>query len=226
MTSAELNQEKFTQVDKYIESHYVHYDEALEATLKASDDAGMPHISVSAPQGKLLQILAQSIGTKNVLEIGTLGGYSTIWLARALPVGAGKIVTLEIDEKHANVARSNIARAGFGDRVEVRVGKAIDSLAALKAAGESFDFVFIDADKQSMAEYFEFALQLTRKGALIVSDNVVRNGHVADADSTDDRVQGVQRLNKRFGSDPRATTTQIQTVGSKGYDGFALSIRN
>lgn len=223
--TAELTQERFTQVDKYIESHYVPHDEALEAALKASDAAGLPHIAVSPTQGKLLQILAQSIGTKNVLEIGTLGGYSTIWLARALPSGAGKIVTLEIDEKHANVARSNIAHAGFGDRVEVRVGKAIDSLAALKAAGESFDFVFIDADKQSMAEYFEFALQLTRKGALIVSDNVVRNGQVADT-NVDERVQGVQRLNQRFGSDPRATTTQIQTVGSKGYDGFGLSIRN
>jgi predicted O-methyltransferase YrrM len=217
------------KVDKYIESTYVASDDALIAALAASDAAGLPPIAVSPPQGQLLQILARSIGARRILEIGTLGGYSSIWLARALPAADGdaRLVTLELEATHAAVARSNLARAGLERCTEVRVGAALDSLAALvREGGAPFDFCFIDADKQLMAEYFEFALQLTRKGALIVCDNVVRQGAVADADATDERVRGVRRLNERFGADPRATTTQIQTVGSKGYDGFGISIRN
>ena len=175
-------------------------------------------------QGKLLHLLARAIGARNVLEIGTLGGYSTIWLARALPDG-GRLISLEADARHAEVARANIARAGLEDMVEVRLGMALDILPGLAAeVGEPFDFVFIDADKPNNAAYFDWALKLSRPGSIIVVDNVVRDGDVIDAASDSPTVQGVRRLLERLAAEPRVSATAIQTVGTKGYDGFAIAL--
>ncbi|MBT3150791.1 O-methyltransferase [Streptomyces sp. CHD11] len=198
-------------------------DEALAAALRDSDAAGLPRIAVSAPAGKLLQLLAQVQGARSILEIGTLGGYSTIWLGRALPPD-GRLVTLEYDPRHAEVAVRNIARAGLDQRVEVRVGAALDSLPALADENPSpFDLVFIDADKVNNPRYMEWALRLTSAGSLIVLDNVVRGGRVADPDNTDPDVVGTRAALDIIGSHPRLTGTAIQTVGTKGYDGFALA---
>lgn len=214
------DKETWTRVDSYIEGLLVDQDEALISALRSSEEAGLPAIAVSPAHGKLLYILARMQRPRRILEIGTLGGYSTIWLARALEPG-GKLFTLEISEKHAAVARNNFERAGVADRVEVKLGRAIDSLPALSGP---FDFVFIDADKESNSEYFQWALKLSRPGTVIVVDNVIRNGAVADASSTDEMVRGVQRLNEVMSHEPRVTVTEVQTVGVKGYDGFALAL--
>jgi predicted O-methyltransferase YrrM len=184
--------------------------------------AHLPAINVAPNQGKLLQLLARAQGARNILEVGTLGGYSTIWLARALPPG-GRLVTLEIDPRYAEVARANVLRAGLAEVVEVRVGRAVESLAQLEAEGRGpFDLVFIDADKPSNPDYFRWALRLSRRGSVIIVDNVVRGGAVADGASEDPRVRGVRELNDLIASEPRVSATAVQTVGSKGYDGFAL----
>ncbi|HYQ02645.1 MAG TPA: O-methyltransferase [Polyangiaceae bacterium] len=217
-----MTQEQWTRVDEYISELLLPRDAALEAALEASNAAGMPAINVAPNQGKFLGLLAQMQGATRILEIGTLAGYSTIWLARALPSN-GKLVTLELDPKHAQVARSNIERAGLTSLVELRVGKALDSLAALvNERVPPFDFVFIDADKPSIPDYFQWSLKLTRPGSVIVVDNVVRKGAVVDATSTDANVQGVRRFNEIVAKTPSVSATTVQTVGSKGYDGFAL----
>ena len=217
-----MTQELWTAVDRYITDLLVPSDAALDAALQASTDAGLPAINVAPNQGKLLSILALSIGARSILEIGTLAGYSTLWLARVLPPD-GRLVTLELDPKHAEIATANIARAGLSDKVDIRVGRAADTLAQIAAEGLGpFDLVFIDADKASMPTYFDWSLKLTRPGGLIVADNVVRSGAVADPNTQDPVVQGVRRFNDILAAEPRVTASAIQTVGSKGYDGFAL----
>ncbi|HUQ74433.1 MAG TPA: O-methyltransferase [Burkholderiales bacterium] len=207
-------------VDRYITDTLVRPDAALDAALEASDAAGLPAINVSPNHGKLLWMFARLVNARRILEVGTLGGYSTIWLARALPPG-GRLVTLEAVEKHAAVARANIERAGFSQSVEVRVGQALDALPTLQGP---FDLAFIDADKQNNAEYFRWALKLARPGSLIVVDNVVRDGKVIDAQSRDAAVRGVRKLNELIATEKRVSATAIQTVGSKGYDGFAVAL--
>jgi len=217
-------QAQWEVVDRYINDLLVENDPALEAALKSSAAAGLPSINVAPNQGKLLHILARSIGARKILEIGTLGGYSTIWLGRALPAD-GKLITLEADAKHAQVARSNIARAGLNGIVQLRLGQAIDTLPQLAHEGAGpFDFIFIDADKPSTADYFVWALKLSRVGSLIIVDNVVRDGKIVDASSTDAGVQGVRRFNDLLRGETRVTATAIQTVGSKGYDGFTVAL--
>lgn len=213
-----MSHETWTTVDRYIADQFIPHDEAFDAALKDSDAAGLPAIAVSTAQGKWLHLLARAIGARRILEIGTLGGFSGIWLARALPPD-GRLITLEISAKHAEVARRNFARAGVADRAEVVVGPGLETLPAL--AGP-FDLIFIDADKQGYADYFPHAVRLSRPGTLIVADNVVRNGAVADAASTDEMVKGIQRFNAVVAADRRVTTTVLQTVGAKGYDGFAV----
>jgi predicted O-methyltransferase YrrM len=219
-----MNQQTWTAVDRYVDDLLVGHDAALEAALQASAKAGLPAINVAPSQGKLLNLLARVLGARAILEIGTLGGYSTIWLARALPAD-GRLVTLEIDATHAEVARANIAHAGLSQRVQLRLGPALDTLAqlAVERAGP-FDLSFIDADKPNIPAYFKWALQLSRPGSLIVVDNVVRDGAVIEAASLDASVQGVRRLNELMASEPRVSATTIQTVGAKGYDGFALAL--
>lgn len=219
-----MSQDLWTAVDGYITGLLAPADPALEAALEASAAAGLPAIGVAPNQGKLLMLLAQLRGARSILEIGTLGGYSTIWLARALPAG-GRLVTLEANPAYAEVARANLARAGLAEVVEVRVGPAAETLPLLAAEGVGpFDVVFIDADKPSTPEYFGWALRLARRGTLIVVDNVVRDGEVADADSEDDRVQGIRRFYEMAAAEPRVSATAIQTVGSKGHDGIALAL--
>jgi predicted O-methyltransferase YrrM len=201
----------------------VRADAALDAALAASDAAGLPAINVAPNQGKLLHMLALMVGAKRILEIGTLGGYSTIWMARALPAG-GRLITLEADRKHAELARRNIDAAGVGALVEIQLGKALELLPAVAAAQERFDLIFIDADKANTVPYFEWALKLARPGSVIVVDNVVRKGAVADPSSSDKDVQGMRRFYDRLADEPRVIATAIQTVGSKGYDGFAIAI--
>ncbi len=210
-------------VDAYFTAHLAPDDEVTEAALRDSDAAGLPQVSVTANQGKLLQLLAEIQGARTILEIGTLGGYSTIWLGRALPAD-GRLVSLEYSPKHAEVATRNIARAGLDKQVEVRVGAAMDSLPLLADENPPpFDLVFIDADKVNNAHYLEWALRLTSAGSLIVVDNVVRGGRVVDADSGAGDVKGTRDAIELIGSHPRLSGTAIQTVGSKGYDGFALA---
>jgi predicted O-methyltransferase YrrM len=216
-----MTQEQWTAVDRYVSDLLLPPDAVLEAVLHSSEAAGLPSISVSPPQGKLLYLLARIHNARTVLEIGTLGGYSTIWLARALPAG-GRLVTLEADPKHAEVARANISRAGFAGVVDLRLGRALDTLPQL--ASERFDLIFIDADKESIPEYFAWALRCSRPGSVIVVDNVVRDGAVIDAASDDPRVKGVRRFNEMLAAEPRVTATTIQTVGGKGYDGFTLAL--
>ena len=197
-------------------------DPILDAALAASAAAGLPAINVAPNQGKFLQLLARINGSRRILEVGTLCGYSTIWLARALP-NSGRLVTLELDPKHAEVAEKNFEQAGLADRIDLHVGLAADTLNQLIAEKtEPFDFIFIDADKASIPIYFTAALKLSHLGSVIVVDNVVRNGAVADTASTDENVQGVQRFLKMAADEPRVDATAVQTVGSKGYDGFAL----
>ena len=209
----------WNDVDAYIEDRLVGEDEALSATIRESAAAGLPAIAVSAAQGKLLHLLAMSIGAKRILEIGTLGGYSAVWMARALPAD-GKLVSLEIDPRNAEVASRNIARAGLSDKVEILVGPAISRLPALQGP---FDLAFIDADKESNADYFDHAVRLSRRGGVIVVDNVVRNGAVIDAGGNA-MVQGVRRMMDAIHADKRVTATAVQTVGVKGYDGFLMAV--
>ena len=219
-----MPEDQWTAVDHYISDSLSLSDSALDAALAANAVAGLPSIDVSPSQGKLLQLLAQLRGARRILEIGTLGGYSTICLARALPEG-GRLVTLEVDAKHAEVARSNVARAGFANVVEIRVGPALETLARIKEEGaEPFDLIFIDADKPNNPTYLAWALKLSRRGSLIICDNVVREGAVADANDPDPRVQGARRFFEMLGAEPRLSATAVQTVGSKGYDGFAMAL--
>ncbi|QTO22108.1 O-methyltransferase [Burkholderia seminalis] len=219
-----MDQDRWNQVDAYFSATLVPSDDALDAALAASDAAGLPAINVAPNQGKLLQLLATIRGARRILEVGTLGGYSTIWLARALPPG-GTLVTLELNPAHAKVATQNIARAGFASVVSVVVGSAKDSLARLVDAGEApFDFVFIDADKDTNAVYLDAALKLSRPGTVIVVDNVVRGGRVADPDNREPDVIGVRDGFARLVAEPALTTTAVQTVGQKGWDGFSISI--
>jgi predicted O-methyltransferase YrrM len=219
-----MAEELWAAVDTYICNLLVPADAMLTAGLKAAEAAGLPQIAVSATQGKLLYLLARLQGAHNILEIGTLGGYSTTWLARALPAN-GRLITLELDPKHAEVASKNLALAGQFEKVEIRVGKALDSLPKLVAESRGpFDLIFIDADKQNIPAYFEWALKLSRPGTLVIVDNIIRDGKVIDASSTDSNIQGVRRFNEMLAAEPRASATEIQTVGSKGYDGFALVI--
>lgn len=214
----------WTDLDRYIADTFGQEDAALRAAVDANRQAGLPPIEVSAPQGALLHVLARSQRPSAILEIGTLGGYSTIWLARALEPG-GRLVTLEVDPRHAEVARANIERAGLSGSVELRLGPALATLPALEAEGcGPFDFVFIDADKEPYAEYFEWAVRLSRPGTLVFADNVVRNGAVLDEASEDPLVLGARRFNERVAAEDRVVATEIQTVGVKGYDGFALAV--
>jgi predicted O-methyltransferase YrrM len=221
-----MNPETWKNVDQYLAALFIPDDPVMTAALAASAAGGLPPIHVSPLQGRMLQLLAQMQGAQRILEVGTLGGFSTLWLARALGP-AGRIVTLELDPKHAGVARATFRRAGLADRIELRLGAAGDSLAAMVAAGEApFDFVFIDADKASIPDYYRYAVQLSRPGAVIITDNVIRKGAVLDAGSDDASVQGVRRFNEIVAGDARVTSTTIQTVGEKGYDGFTLTVVN
>ncbi len=212
------------EVDQYIVDTLGLHDELLGEVQATCDAAGLPAIAVSATQGKFLEMLATMMGARRILEIGTLGGYSTIWLARGMSE-RGRVFTLELDAKHAEVAALNFERAGFSDRIDLRVGAALDVLPVLEAESTGpFDLTFIDADKANIPAYFEYAVRMSRPGALIITDNVVREGAVIDAASTDPSVVGVRRLNEMMASDPRVTSTVIQTVGSKGYDGFAVAL--
>lgn len=219
-----MTQETWKAVDAYIADLFLGDDPALSATLADSAAAGLPSIAVAPHEGKLLMLLAKALGARRILEIGTLGGYSTIWLARALP-NEGSLITLEYSQKHADVARANIARAGLAARVEIRVGRASDTLPDLAAEGKGpFDFIFIDADKEGYVDYLDWSLQLSRPGTMIVADNVIRDGKVLDAESEDALVQGVRRFNEVLAADPRVLATAFQTVGGKGHDGMAIAL--
>ena len=221
---AEVTEERTKDVDQYLGALFAPHDAVLEGALAASTTGGLPEIQVSPVLGKLLHLLARSQRARAILEIGTLGGYSTIWLARALAPG-GRVVTLEYDPKHADVARANFARAGLADAIEVHVGRAIDALPRLAAAGRGpFDLVFVDADKASNPDYFSWALRLARVGSLIIIDNVVREGKVTDASSAEPDVKGTRRALEMMAAEPRVSATAIQTVGLKGWDGFAIAL--
>ena len=219
-----MTPQPWTAMDAYLAGLLVPPDPALESALRTSVEAGLPPIHVSPNQGKFLHLLARIQRAQAILEIGTLGGYSTIWLARALPAG-GRVTTLELNPRHADVARSNFARARLSDVIELRVGPAIVSLEQLAREGRGpFDLIFIDADKPGTADYFTWALELSRAGTVIVVDNVVRKGAVADPGSSDPNVLGIRRFNQLLAAEPRVSATVIQTVGSKGHDGFALAL--
>jgi predicted O-methyltransferase YrrM len=219
-----MNQELWTAVDQYLVEKLIPADPALEAARQANAAAGLPAIDVSPVQGKLLHLLARMQKAERILEMGTLGGYSTIWLARALPP-QGRLVTLEFQEKHAAVARENLERTGLASQVEMRQGPAATSLEQLHAEGAPpFDMIFVDADKKNNPVYLEWSLRLSRPGSLIVVDNVVRDGAVIDAQSEDPDIQGIRRFFEMLAREPRLSATAIQTVGSKGYDGFVLAL--
>ncbi len=218
------NQRVWTEVDRYFDGHLVGEDDALDAALKSSEAAGLPAISVAPNQGKFLMMLALMVDARRILEIGTLGGYSTIWMARALPPD-GRLISLEVDPEHAEVARANLARAGLDRVAEVRVGAALDSLPEIAAEKRGpFDLVFIDADKRNNTAYLDWALKMSRKGTAIVIDNVVRDGAVADARSRDSSVLGARHVTERIAAEPRLTATALQMVGTKGYDGLILAL--
>ena len=219
-----MTEKLWTAVDGYFADLLVGNDAALDAVLEASAAAGLPPINVSPTQGKLLHLMARAIGSRSILEIGTLGGYSTIWLARAVLPG-GRVISLEADPRHAEVARANITQAGLNDVVEVRLGMALETLPELAAKNrEPFDFIFVDADKPNNAAYFNWALKLSRPGSIIVVDNVVRDGEVIDSNSDSPTVQGVRSFLDRLAAEPRVSATAVQTVGNKGYDGFAIAL--
>lgn len=219
-----MSESQWEVVDRYFGDLLLAKDPALEAALAESEAAGLPEIAVAPNQGALLNLLAKAIGARRILEIGTLGGYSTVWLARALPAD-GKLISLEVSPKHAKVARRNVDNAGLSGVVDIRVGRALDLLPGIAAAGEgAFDLVFVDADKPSNPDYFDWAVRLSHKGSLIVIDNVVRGGAVADGDSFDPNVKGVRSLAERMAADKRVSATVIQTVGVKGYDGLAIAL--
>ncbi|MCC6288328.1 MAG: O-methyltransferase [Chitinophagaceae bacterium] len=221
-----MSDDIFGSVDNFIDRLFAQEDEALAATKKAITDNGLPQISISQNQGKFLHILAKLRNPSKILEIGTLGGYSTIWLARALNAG-GKLISLEIDQYHADVASANITKAGLAESVSIRVGNALEELPKMKSENAGpFDVIFIDADKEPYAEYFQWALQLSKPGTLIIVDNVVREGNILDENSTDENVKGVQRFIKLLSETKNVTATIIQTVGSKYHDGIALAIVN
>lgn len=219
-------QEQWSAVDRYFTDLLAPADPVLEAALAASAAAGLPAIQVSAAQGKLLMLLGRMLGARQILEIGTLGGYSTIWLARGLAEdGGSRLTTLEYEPKHAAVARANLDRAGVGGVVEIIVGRAQETLPRLAGEGRGpFDLIFIDADKPGYVEYLRWALKLSRRGTVIVADNVVRKGAILEADSRDADVQGMRRFNEALAAERRISATVIQTVGSKGYDGFAIGV--
>jgi predicted O-methyltransferase YrrM len=218
-----MSQKVWNAVEKYLNEKLVPADAALQSALENNIAAGLPTIDVAPHEGKLLYLLARMRNAKRILEIGTLGGYSTIWLARALPED-GSLITLELDPRHAEVARANIAGAGLASKVEVRIGPALDSLSKLHAERtEPFDFIFIDADKSGYPNYLDWSLRLSQPGTVIIADNVVREGAVIEADSKDPSVQGVRHFFEKIAGDPRLEATALQTVGSKGYDGFALA---
>jgi predicted O-methyltransferase YrrM len=219
-----MDQETFSAVDEFVGETLVPHDEALQGALSAAEAAGLPQIQVSPPQGKLLQMLARMLGARTILEFGTLGGYSTILLARALPEG-GRLVTLEANPDYAEVARASIERAGLGDVVDLRVGPALETLPKLEAEGAGpFDLTFIDADKVNTPSYFAWALDHSRPGSLIVADNVVRGGTLAETASDDAATKAQRQLHEILAGEPRITATTIQTVGSKGYDGFTIAL--
>lgn len=219
-----MSQELWSAVDHYLSDQLHSVDPVLEAALQASQAAGLPAIQVTPQHGKLLHLLARALGARRILEIGTLGGYSTIWLARALP-STGKLITLEIDEEHAKVARANLERAGLARMVELRLGPALESLPQLEAERSGpFDLIFIDADKPGNTEYFQWGLRLARRGSLLIVDNVVRKGGILDPHSSDENVQGVRRFLEYLATERRVDATAIQTVGGKGYDGFAIAL--
>jgi predicted O-methyltransferase YrrM len=220
--------DRWAAVDDYISERLVGADPVLDAAVKAAAAAGLPAIAVSPPQGKLLNLLARAIGARRILELGALGGYSTIWLARALPSG-GRLVTLEANPEYAEVARANVARAGLAGIVELRVGAALETLPELASeGGEPFDLIFIDADKTNTPNYYTWALELSRPGSLIIADNVIRDGAVADADSDDPAARASRRFHDMLAAEQaagqRVSATTIQTVGIKGYDGFTLAL--
>ena len=217
-----MAQDTWTAVDEYVASLLAAPDEALDAAVRAGEAAGLPQIQVSPPQGKLLHLLVKTIGASSILEFGTLAGYSTIWLARALPAD-GRLITLEANPKYAEVATASIAAAGLGDVVEVRVGPALDQLPRLEADGVGpFDLTFIDADKVHTPDYFAWALEHSRPGGLIIADNVIRDGRLADLDDDDPAIAAQRRFHEQLAVEPRVEATTIQTVGVKGYDGFSL----
>ena len=219
-----MMQPNWSAVDEYIADLFLPHDAALAAALDESAAAGLPAIQVSPSHGKLLHLLARIRGARRILELGTLGGYSTIWLARALPAD-GRLITLESDPEHARVARANVARAGLESIVELRLGRASETLPELVREGAGpFDFIFVDADKESYPEYLPWILKLARIGSVIVADNVVRNGAVVESGNSDPRVHGVRRFHELLAAEPRVSATVIQTVGVKGYDGFALGL--
>ncbi|MCL2448420.1 MAG: O-methyltransferase [Polyangiaceae bacterium] len=218
-----MSEQTWRAVDAFIAQHLVGHDPALDHALATSAAGGLPHIQVSAAQGKQLMLLARLRKARSILEIGTLGGYSTIWLARGLAPG-GRIVTLEVNPKHAEVARGNLTHASLASVVDVRVGPALEALPVLAAEGAAFDMVFIDADKANGPNYFAWAVKLATPGAIVVVDNVVRDGAVIDASSSDPNVQGTRRLYEVVAAEPRVTATAVQTVGDKGYDGFLMAI--
>jgi predicted O-methyltransferase YrrM len=218
------SEQTWSAVDDYLGDLLGTDDAALKDALTASDEGGLPEIQVSATQGKLLHLLARMHGARRILELGTLGGYSTIWLARALPAD-GKLVTLEYEPKHAEVARRNFQRAGVDSLIDLRVGAALDTLPQLEKEGAGpFDLIFIDADKDNYPDYFRWALRLSRRGTMIIADNVIRKGAVIEPDHADPRVQGVRRFLDLVAAEPRVSATAIQTVGAKGYDGFAFAL--
>lgn len=221
-----MNETRWQAVDQYITRALVPPDAALDQALAANRAADLPAIDVAPNQGKLLHLFARMVQARRILEIGTLGGYSTIWLARALPPG-GKLITLEAELKHADVARKNIARAGLANVVDLRVGLALEALPRLaNEGGDPFDLVFIDADKDNIPAYFQWALKLSRPGTVIIADNVVREGAIIEPTNPDPRVQGVRRFYELVAKEPRVSATAIQTVGIKGYDGFAMAVVN
>lgn len=221
-----MDKNLFTAVDNYISDLFEDNDAALLATEKLIEEKNIPQISISPNQGKFLQLLAKLCQAKKILEIGTLGGYSTIWMARALPTG-GKLITLELDPVHAGVAQQNINRAGLDAVIDIRIGKALDLLPKLESEGAGpFDMIFIDADKPPYTEYFQWALKLSRPGTLIVADNVIREGKVLDKTNSDEMVAGVKRFNEALAANKAVTATIIQTVGTKEHDGMALAIVN
>ena len=217
-----MNQKVWKAVDQYLDKMLIPPDSTLKDALATASKAKLPAIQVSSVEGKLLHLLVQIMGARNILEIGTLGGYSTIWMARALPEG-GRIITLEADPKHAEVARKNFVRSGVESKVELRLGKALDTLPEVAADGLGpFDMFFIDANKSNMPEYFEWSLKLARAGSVIIADNVVREGAVLDARSKDRDIQGIRRFLEMVGKEKRVSGTALQTVSTKNYDGFAL----
>lgn len=219
-----MDNEMFARIDRYVEQLFIEPDPALEAVVDDSRAAGLPEIQVSPVQGRLLHVLAVLAKARRILEIGTLGGYSTIWLARALPED-GRLISLESEPRHAAVARANLARAGLAARVEIRVGRALESLATLATEGDaSFDMVFIDADKDTYPEYLDWALRLTHPGSLIVADNVVRRSAIPVAGEGESRALGIQRFNAALAVEPRVTATILPMAGRKGFDGMALAV--